>query len=223
MFERLLPADFSVSSADPRVPGGTLYPEEYELVARAVPKRRREFAKSRECAHVALGRLGFPAQPLLMGPRREPLWPEGAVGSITHTDSYCAAAVSRRDRYAGIGIDAECDEPLPAAVGERVCSREELREFEGAGWAAPGLLAKLAFSAKEAVYKCLFAEGRELELERIAIALREDGGFRARTAPPDATTRVFEGVWLRGEGLVLTAVWTVAHHFGAERARAAAT
>ena len=61
-----------------------LLPEEEPLVARAVDKRRREFAAGRACARRALEQLGLPASPILAGPRREPLWPPGVVGALTH-------------------------------------------------------------------------------------------------------------------------------------------
>ena len=50
------------------------------------------------------------------GAKREPLWPAGVVGSITHCDGYRAAAVARATDLATVGIDAEPHEPLPDGV-----------------------------------------------------------------------------------------------------------
>src|SRR5215469_3139377 len=72
---------------DPRV----LAPEEAAHVARAVPKRVGEFAAGRACARRALEQLGVPDFVLRVGPHREPIWPVGMAGSITHTAGFCAA------------------------------------------------------------------------------------------------------------------------------------
>ena len=90
------------------------------LVARAVDRRRAEFTTVRTCARIALGRLGLPPAPLLTGSKREPLWPAGVVGSITHCDGYRAAAVARASEVAAIGIDAEPHDPLPDGILDRV-------------------------------------------------------------------------------------------------------
>jgi 4'-phosphopantetheinyl transferase EntD len=109
-----------VADATGPLPGEALLPEEEVLVARAVGQRRAEFTTVRTCARIALGRLGLPPAPLLSGPKREPLWPAGVVGSITHCDGYRAAAVARASEVAAIGIDAEPHDPLPAGILDRV-------------------------------------------------------------------------------------------------------
>jgi len=152
MMERLLPAQVVAVEATPSEWGAALLPEEARLVARAVSRRRREFAAGRACARAALGRLGFPPVPLLPGPDRAPLWPEAAVGSITHCPGYCAAAVARRETVRSLGIDAELNQPLPDGVAELVCTDSELAwarrtARRGTSWEA------LIFSAKESVYK----------------------------------------------------------------------
>ena len=86
-----------------------LWPEEAAYVANAVEKRRREFACGRHFARRCFRALGRPDGPLPANPDRSPRWPDGLVGSITHTDTYCAAAVARADDIAGIGIDVEDD------------------------------------------------------------------------------------------------------------------
>lgn len=155
MIERITPADVRVASARPEAVDELLLPEEQVLVARASPKRRREFAAGRHCARVALASLGHDPVPVGMGPKREPLWPSGVVGSITHCATYAAAAVARAERVASVGIDVEVDEPLPNGVLERVALPAE-RAFvarhlgDGVPWD------RLLFSAKEAVYKAWF-------------------------------------------------------------------
>jgi 4'-phosphopantetheinyl transferase EntD len=131
-------------------------PEERSLVARAGDKRRREFAAGRSCARRALARLGWSDFPLLSGANREPLWPPGVLGSITHCQGYSAAAAARLadlDGIRGLGIDAELNAPLPDGVIDLVCTPWERRSLVE----APGMnLPTLVFSAKESVYKAWF-------------------------------------------------------------------
>src|SRR5438132_715206 len=110
--DRLVPVRVVVVEATQAEWDSQLLPEEARLVATAVGRRRREFAAGRACARLALGRLGFPEAPLLSGPDRAPVWPEAAVGSITHCPGYCAAAVARRGAVRSLGIDAELHQPL---------------------------------------------------------------------------------------------------------------
>jgi 4'-phosphopantetheinyl transferase EntD len=186
-----------------------LLPEEEPLVARAVEKRRREFTAGRACARRALARLGWTDVPVLAGPRREPLWPAGVVGAITHCHGYCAAAVARDTDVRGLGIDAELREPLPAGVAELVCTERERRwaaALAGDHWGT------LVFSAKESVYKAWYPiverwlDYRDAELTVEA----ERGRFSARILLPDAG-EVFpwnplDGRFAVGDERVFTAV-----------------
>src|SRR5713226_6813352 len=110
------------------LPDGVLLTEELAVGGRAIEKRRREFATGRCLARRALEYLGFPPLPILPGPHREPRWPEGVVGSITHCLGYCAAVVAPAHMVAAIGIDAEVHAALPDGV-LRMVTREEER-----GW-----------------------------------------------------------------------------------------
>ena len=154
----VVPAGVEVAEATGPLPGEALLPAEEALVARAVDRRRAEFTTGRTCARIALGRLGLPPAPVLSGPKREPLWPDGVVGSVTHCDDYRAAAVARASLLASIGIDAEPHEALPAGILDRVtlpAERAHLRDLPpGVHWD------RLLFSAKESVYKTWYPLAR---------------------------------------------------------------
>jgi 4'-phosphopantetheinyl transferase EntD len=154
----LLPAQVAVADARGPLPGEALLPEEEPLVARAVQKRRSEFTTVRTCARIALAELGVGPVPVLSGPKREPLWPDGIVGSLTHCDGYRAAAVARVTDLASLGIDAEPHDALPEGILARVSLPEEQAHLRGlpAGihWD------RLLFSAKESVYKTWFPLAR---------------------------------------------------------------
>ena len=55
-------------------------------IARSAPKRQAEFLCGRIAAHEAMRRLGIEywRAPIGIGRSREPLWPHGVAGSISH-------------------------------------------------------------------------------------------------------------------------------------------
>ena len=114
MIEEILPAAVASAEMFTDPPNATLLPQEAAIVERVSDKRRREFTAGRECARIALGKLGVVPVPILIGERGAPQWPPGIVGSITHCDGYRAAAVAHASDVAAIGMDAEPDDPLPA-------------------------------------------------------------------------------------------------------------
>ncbi len=190
---------------------GRLFPEEAALIARAVDTRVREFTAARLCAHAALQRLGVPPQPILRGAEREPLWPEGVVGSITHCTGYRAACVALRRDVASIGIDAELHAALPPGVVDQVATAPERAWLDEA---PPGLhWDRILFSAKESLYKAWYPLARRwLGFEEAVVTIRPDAGtFGARllVAPPLLAGReVAEwfGRFAVRDGLVLTSV-----------------
>jgi 4'-phosphopantetheinyl transferase EntD len=140
--------------------GDLLEAEKMCLGTAAVEKRIREFAAGRHCARKALALLGVPEGPILRGRDREPLWPAGIVGSITHCDGYCASAVAKNADLAALGIDAEKNEPLPSGVESLVATEEETIQFRQAG--SHGIhWDKLVFSAKESFFKAWFPVTRK--------------------------------------------------------------
>lgn len=214
MIEALLPGAAAVAEGRGEDDGAVLFPEEQELVAKAVEKRRREFAGGRACAHRALERLGATPRPIPAGPRGEPIWPPGVVGSITHCRGYRGCAVARAVDLATIGIDAEPHEPLPEGLIRDVARPEELGLLADLADAEPEVhWQRLLFSAKEAVYKAWYplAE-RWLGFEDATIAFEPvRRRFSARllvTGPAVGGTEIggFEGRWLVEDGLVLTAI-----------------
>ena len=122
--------------------------EEEALIENAVQKRRREFRAGRHAAHEALRQLGTPHQPILRGARREPIWPAGFVGTISHCKGLGVAACAQ-EPLAGLGIDVEPLEPLPEGVARYIYTDEEL-----ACRTIQELPPRLLFCAKESLYKC---------------------------------------------------------------------
>jgi 4'-phosphopantetheinyl transferase EntD len=167
----LLPHGVAVTELFTDPPHLELYPQEAAVVARAVDKRRREFAAGRFCAHSALRQLGVAPGPILPGPKGAPRWPDGVVGSLTHCDGYRAAAVARRETLASIGIDAEPNAALPGDVQRLTVLPAERVNLTGLAATHPGIhWDRLLFSAKESVYKAWFPlTGRWLDFTECVI------------------------------------------------------
>jgi 4'-phosphopantetheinyl transferase EntD len=206
-----MPPGSVLVEAIPAAWDGPLHPEEESAVARAAPARRREFSAGRWCARAALTGVALTDFPVLRGPNREPVWPPGIVGSITHCPGYCAAAVSRADQLSGIGIDAEVNRVRDHWTAAAVCTTGELASFP----ALRGIDAWLiAFSAKEAVFKLWFPlTGRMLWHHDVTITLDPGvGSFTARLVGPerpagDGLLEQAEGRFSWGQSQVFSVAW----------------
>nr|QEO74730.1 4'-phosphopantetheinyl transferase [uncultured bacterium] len=100
---RWLPHETYVQAA--RIDHYPVLPEELALVADAVERRRREFVTGRWLARAGLRQFGLPDRPILMGRLRNPLWPDGVLGTLSHDGELCAVALRRAGAVRGIGID----------------------------------------------------------------------------------------------------------------------
>jgi 4'-phosphopantetheinyl transferase EntD len=192
----------SVAEMYADAPAATMYPAEAAVVRAASPERRREFGTVRHCARTALRGIGVPAGPVLPDPDRAPRWPAGVVGSMTHCPGYRAAVVARSDRHPRVGIDAEPHHTLPIETLDLVLRDEERELLAALVDARPGMhWDRIAFCAKEAVYKAWFPLTREwLDFTDVAVSLHADGSFEAVVLDH----HYFSGRWLVGRGLVLT-------------------
>lgn len=212
MIERLLPTPvIGVEAFDDAEPA-PLFPAEEALVARAVPKRRTEFATGRRCARAALARLGHASGPLLTGERGAPLWPDGVVGSITHTDGYRAAIVAEHREMATLGLDAEPNLPLPDGVGPLVASPAESVALTALSQQRPDVCwDRLLFCVKESTYKAWFpVTGEWLDFHEAEVSLR-GGTFEVRLSRhgeflDGRPLTGFTGRWLAGRGLLLAII-----------------
>jgi 4'-phosphopantetheinyl transferase EntD len=152
---------------------------------------------------LALAAAGAPDQWVRRDEEGVPIFPAGFHGSITHTGratTFAAAAVSPTPLR--VGLDAEEIRDLPQDMIEHVLTDEEIRRLTAsrpeaeARWRlhARGELALLAFSAKEAFYKCIFPEVRcrltfhQVDFRLTEVSLEsgtEAGCFELRLAGPD--------------------------------------
>jgi 4'-phosphopantetheinyl transferase EntD len=185
-----------------------LFPEEEALLGNAVPKRRFEFGTARACAREAMRSLGAEPAPILPGPKREPIWPSGIVGSLTHCAGYRAAALALTSDFQTIGIDAEPHAPAPDGVLEAIAIPAELRRMPGLRVDDPKICwDRLLFSAKETTYKAWYpVTKRWLGFEDADITLNADGTFHSRILLPDTPIAGFTGKWLVQGDVLVTAI-----------------
>lgn len=178
----LFPAEVSVATADPAAEEQRpVFEEETRVVANACAKRQREFRAGRAAAHRAMEQLGEPPAPVMTAPDRAPIWPGNLTGSISHSESLCAAVVADSRITPALGIDIEPCTPIEPELIPEICTLPERAYISTRPEEERGRFAKLVFSAKECAYKCQFALSQSLiEFSDIEItADLESGQFEA--------------------------------------------
>lgn len=137
---------------------GQLYTIEERAVASAVQKRKAAFRAGRTCAREALCQLGFAETPIPMQEDRSPGWPDGVVGSITHSTCWAASIVAHKDSYAGLGIDIEEDGPLEPGLRQMLLCPDECAKLPTTITIDTHLIdtTKTVFVIKEAVFKAVY-------------------------------------------------------------------
>lgn len=168
--QRLFPNSVILETLDDPSRAEPLTARELQLVSKAVPKRVDEFRAGRHCARHALRKLGIEEFDLLKGPNREPIWPAGVVGSISHCEKYAAAVVASSQAYRSIGIDIERAKPLANGLLKTIGTPDEIRMLSTLP--SDQFWDTLLFSAKEAFYKAWFPVTRTvLEFHDVHVEL----------------------------------------------------
>jgi enterobactin synthetase component D len=132
-------------------------------IGKSVAKRQAEFIAGRMCARSILDAYGQGRHVVAVGSHREPLWPPGFLGSITHNGLYAAAIACTAQGVLGVGIDIETiiNPKARQAMIDMVVNAEEtayLRRF--AGHFSFDTLLTLVFSVKESFFKAAFPQVR---------------------------------------------------------------
>ncbi len=207
-----------------------LWSAEASCVARAVLKRRVEFACGRSFARRAVERLGLDIRAIRAGPFGAPQWPSGLIGSISHSDHYCAAAVARTSHLAAIGIDVEEIARLRLQIAPQILTSGEIEtELQALPRCRQLARAVILFSAKESLYKCLHPltgarlSFHDAEVKVDARSSTFDVALRT-SAGSFAAGQSFVGRYAVRENLVATAVTVAAgSELPDERARRVST
>lgn len=170
----------------------------------AAPRRQRGFLAGRRAAALALGAGGTVG----IGADGLPGWPAGWIGSITHTDDVAAAVVAPARAVRILGLDLE--PIMPDALATQIAP-QIVPEGLSPSDLPPGVELTRAFSAKEALYKALFPETRQIR-EFSAATYARDGGAPVLTLSDDWGPDWPRGTVLRAgqavaAGHVLTVLW----------------
>jgi 4'-phosphopantetheinyl transferase EntD len=152
----LFPAGVIAAELTVPAPRELLSSAELQFIAHCAEKRIQDFAAGRACAHRALRELGIRDFSLLAGEHREPIWPAGIVGSITHTSSYGAAVVAHQRDLRSVGLDCEVVDAVGEELWSQICTASEIERLAQLPPPERGRQAALIFAAKEAFYKCQF-------------------------------------------------------------------
>ena len=152
---------------------------------KAVPKRVEEFSTGRWLAREALKKRNLPTGAIPTGSAREPLWPNGAIGSISHSTPLCGVAIAHANQYRGIGLDLEMAKPPDRDLGTLILSEVERRDYLEAPWL------QVVFSAKEAVYKGVYPILHKfLDFHDVAIHLDREAKTFSASARCDAVRTI---------------------------------
>ncbi len=152
-----LPA--SVSYALRRVGDSANTATEAELAAlhpRTVSTRRAAFVAGRTAAHAVLADLNSDVPSILPGSMREPLWPHGVAGSLSHAGDVAIAIAAGREHVGGVGVDIEKMRPAPELWDQVPLPVERRWLADLADPVERDRMLVALFSAKEAIYKAFY-------------------------------------------------------------------
>ncbi|MES2662630.1 MAG: 4'-phosphopantetheinyl transferase superfamily protein [Pseudomonadota bacterium] len=168
MFQKVLPPHIFCLEASEKMWQQTLSPQLENFIVKAVPQRQAEFRAGRNAAAELLQKLNKSTE-VLMGLKREPIWPDGVIGSITHCRPQdhiigkCCVAIVLNDNalhIKSLGIDLELAKPLAENLIDKILTpfeQSHLKIIQAQERnIVLGLLCMIIFSMKEAIYKTLF-------------------------------------------------------------------
>ena len=174
--QRLMPAGFGCAVLPLAAAAPPLLGAETGAVARAIPRRRQEFAIGRAALRAAIAEAGHalpPDRPIPARPDRSPDLPAGIRASLAHAGDYCIA-IAAPPGGPSVGVDIEpVARDLPPGLAEAVAPFRA-RDL------APEQAPLIAFCAKEAMFKAQFPlTGRMVDFREVPAVIRP-GRVRAR-------------------------------------------
>ncbi|EHR8837789.1 enterobactin synthase subunit EntD [Shigella flexneri] len=165
----------------------------YAQLQHAGRKRKTEHLAGRIAAVHALREYGYKGVPAI-GKLRQPVWPTGVYGSISHCGATALAVVSRQP----IGIDIEeiFSAQTAAELTDNIITPSERKLLTDSGLAF-SLALTLAFSAKESAFK---ASERQTEAGFLRYQIRNCQHQQMKISGPEGDHTV---QWLvRGNNVI---------------------
>lgn len=125
-------------------------------LSKAVGSRKAEYLTGRYLAKKILKDFGLSFVDIGIGRHRNPVWPSGICGSISHTSDMvmCAISNSVSTRYIGIDIELPICRSTADAISQQVLRKDEFPIVLNCGLTFE-LVVSLTFSAKETLFKAI--------------------------------------------------------------------
>ena len=116
-------------------------------------KRLKDFSTGRYCARKALAAIGHENAEILIGNDKQPIWPKGYVGSISHSGKLVGAVAAKASNVKSIGLDIETIAKIKPAMWRLLYTEAETEFFNTFTGEELAYYTTLLFSFKEAFYK----------------------------------------------------------------------
>ncbi|CZF82439.1 4'-phosphopantetheinyl transferase Npt [Grimontia marina] len=123
----------------------------------AVLKRKCEFSAGRYCAFYAQKNLGIEIPSKVgIGSNREPVWPSGIAGSISHCQGKAVAVAAYQSdcKYLGVDIEPLIKPQTCSQIWDSILCEDEFKYRYH--FLNEELFLTTIFSAKESLYKAIF-------------------------------------------------------------------
>ena len=130
-----------------------LYPAELALVEGSASKRKTDFSTGRFCARKALEQLGIDHTEILRDSGKQPVWPDGIVGSISHSSQLTGAIVGKRKDIVSVGLDIETIAGVELNMWNILFLESEQQFLNSLNEEDRNMYPTLLFSLKECFYK----------------------------------------------------------------------
>lgn len=150
--EKQIPGVFTFFSEDSFLVTD-LHQHEQDIVHGMHPKRKQEFTNGRICAKKALQKAGITPPFISKHADGAPIWPEGWIGSISHTNGLTGCIVGEVKQCLGLGLDIERWNRVSPSIWNKIFTEKEQEFLLSLSPSEQSIRATQIFSAKEALYK----------------------------------------------------------------------
>lgn len=152
-----------------------LSPAELTLVDGSANKRKTDFSTGRFCARKALEQLGIDHSEILRDSGKQPIWPAGIVGSISHASLLTGAIVAKNCDIVSLGLDIETIGGVELNMWHILFLESEQQFLNLLNNEDRNLYPTLLFSLKESFYKFQYPLTRQfLEFNDVEFNMKDE-------------------------------------------------
>lgn len=166
-------------------------------------RRKQESVDARGVAREMLARRGILNVEIARHEKGFPLWPDGWVGSLSHSSGSVAAIQGSGAAFRGVGVDIESPVRMKPAMWAHIMTAREREALAVFDQGEAALHATAVFGAKEALFKTLSPAGAAVPgFLEVEIVWQGGGRFEAR-----GTSVTVLGISAAFDEMVLAAAW----------------